>query len=282
MVCQHPDCDNRDTYPLIDNTNGKSKKFHLCETHHQEAKKRMNAGASLSGEKLDEQVEKLFGPQYKGATFGSFQTSLDYFEAVRDQLEGSRPEGKGLTIEEHVDNLKRAKKSLLRFTRNQLVKNGEGSVVLGGSEGVGKTHLAAACVRCLVGVGYEAAVWHATRLLTQIRATYSGSPSEEQQSIERLITRMTSPDVLVLEDIRPSCFADDMQDYIFSVVDRIYRGQGMLIMTSNFKLRELADTNRLGPQLTDRLAEPPSCVEDLEGFSFRQVRTAYKKKQESI
>lgn len=282
QTCQYPGCESRDTYPLIDkNTN---KKFHLCATHHEEAKGKANHTQSMSPDELNDRIEALFGTEFRTASFDSYDTRRGPFEEVQKQIqprlkriEKDLPQGKSFTLDDHLGQLRAARQGLEEFSE-QMVETGRGTVVLGGTEGVGKTHLAAACVRKLIPHGYEPAVWHGTDLLTQVRATYGNSPSEEVQSVDALIGKMTRPDVLVIEDIRDSCFADDMRDYIFSIIDRVYRNQSMLIITSNYTLSDLKDPERLGPHLADRLADPPSFIQDMQGVSFRQARKAYQKK----
>jgi DNA replication protein DnaC len=280
-TCQYPGCENRDTYPLIDpNTN---KKYHLCETHHEEAQEKTSS-RSVPDEELDGRIEKLFGEKFRDCTFDSYRINREDFTAVKDIIQpklnsiGGK-KGEEFTIDDHLGQLRAARDGLEKFSE-KMAKKGRGTVVLGGTEGVGKTHLAAACVRRLIAAGHEPAVWHGTHLLTQIRATYGNSPAEEVESVNNLISQMAEPDVLVLEDLRDSCFAKDMKDYVFSVVDEVYRNQSMLIITSNYTLGELANASRLGPHLADRLADPPSFVQDMEGVSFRSVRSAYQKKQQ--
>lgn len=280
QTCQHPGCDRRGTYPFIDTRNGTKKKYDLCEDHHREARNKTGAGDAPSGEDLSERVGMLFGQEFADATFSNYVTDREHFEALAEKMqahfekvEESLPQDETFGVEDHVGQLSSACNGLEAFTK-EMAESGHGTVVLGGRQGVGKTHLAAACVRRLIRHGYEPAMWHATDMLNQIRATYNSSPARETRSVDALINRMTQSDVLVLEDIRPSCFANDMQDHIFNAVDRVYSNQGMIVITSNFTLKELSSPDRLGPYIVDRLCAPPSFIQDIQGISYRQVRKA--------
>lgn len=283
MQCQYSGCENQDTYPLIDDNN---KKYHLCRTHYEQAKEKLSRQTSISEEELSDRIEALFGPEFRDASFDTYRSSPGDFEPVEDEIQPrlksidrELPAGESFSLRNHVGQLQAAKKGLEDFSE-EMADTGRGTVVLGGNEGVGKTHLAAACVRRLIRAGYDPGVWHATEMLREIRATYNNNPSKEVDSVKSVIQKMLGPDVLVLEDIRESCFSTDMRDHIFDIVDQVYRNQSMLIITSNYRLSELKEPDRLSPELADRLVEPPSFIQDMTGVSFRQVRKAYQKKYE--
>lgn len=274
-TCQHPECNETSVYPLITQQGGETKRYQFCDTHHKEAKAAtvvQNSGA------VADRMARLFGEQFRHATFESYNVESDHlqriFTAYHQAQNGSKKDG-GLS-QSHVQSLQEAKSDLEAFSR-RMVERESGRVLLTGPPGLGKTHLAVATTRTLADHGYVPSVWHGTRILSQVRATYNSSPKEETESIQSMIRRMTSADVLVIEDIRASCFARDMRDYMFDIVDQCYRNQSMLIVTSNFSPVELASPDRLGPHLMDRLLEPPSCTEELTGFSYRQARKAYQK-----
>lgn len=276
--CQAPGCDKSDTYPFIDpDTN---KRYRLCNDHHQEARDRIGADTMTESEASD-RIDSLFGSEFRDATFDSYSIDKSMFEDqnIKKKLAAKAAQmGKSFTLEDHLGQMRAARDGLEKFSR-QMARSGEGTVVLGGAEGVGKTHLAAATVRRLLRTGHTAAVWHGTHLLTRIRATYGSSPSDEVASVNALMRQMLEPDVLVLEDLRESCFADDMRDYVFNIVDEVYRNQSMLVITSNYKLSELGRQDRLTVELIDRLADPPSFIQDMEGVSYRQVRKANQNDQ---
>jgi DNA replication protein DnaC len=270
-TCQHPRCDNDTTYPFIARKNGASKRFFFCAEHLEEAKEKLKARKRR--EDPADRIEALFGEKFRDATFKTYRTEKETLKRLAAPIRERQSEP--VITEEDLQTLRDTKSSMKSFTA-QMMKTGEGTVFLSGPNGVGKTHLVAASTRKLIQKGMTVSAWHATRLLTNIRATYSAAPAEERRTVDRLIESMTDSDVLVLQDIRESCFADDIKDYMFEIVDRVYRGQSILMITSNFSLEELMHPDRLGKPFMSRILEPPSCVKKMKGLSFRRMSKAYQ------
>jgi DNA replication protein DnaC len=265
--CEYGECEETELYPLITSTEGGgTKRYMLCQEHHQKAKEYLNKRP----ENIRSRMAGLFGEKFADATFNNFVTDPEKLKKLAKYHGGS-------FSEQQLRSIKEAKEDVSAFV-DQSVSDPSGTILLFGREGLGKTHLAAASVRRMIESGSNAAVWYSTRLLAQIRDTYSRSPSEKSETVKSIIETMTSRDVLVLEDIRESCFSTDIKDYIFDIVNSVYREEGMLIMTSNFTVQELRAEDRLGPHLVDRIIDPPSCVKHIKGsFSYRAAKKAYKK-----
>lgn len=264
--CEHPECDQPGNYPLIISEKGGTgtKRLMFCQPHHAEAKEELEK----RGGNVVKRMKELFGEKFATATFSNFVIDK---EELNDLAAAHHS---AVLSDEQIESIAEAKRKVQSFLKKQ-GDNPKGSIVLFGNEGLGKTHLAAASVRYIIEHGNTAAVWYAQRLMGQIRSRYQSSPSENQQTINEIINQMTDRDVLVLEDIRKSAFHQDIKDYIFQIVNQIYRENSLLILTSNFTISELRSDDRLGAHLVDRLVAPPSCVQHLKGnFSYRQARKA--------
>lgn len=267
--CEYNGCEESELYPLITSTEGGgTKRYMLCQEHHQMAKEYLNKRP----DNIRARMAGLFGDKFADATFDNFITDEQRLKKLAEYHGGS-------FSREQLQSIQEAKEDVSSFVEES-VSDPSGTILLFGREGLGKTHLAAASVRRMIESGNNAAVWYSTRLLAQIRDTYSRSPSKKSETVKSIIDTMTSRDVLVLEDIRESCFSTDIKDYIFEIVNSVYREEGMLIMTSNFTVQELRAEDRLGPHLVDRIIDPPSCVKHIKGsFSYRAAKKALDKKQ---
>lgn len=274
MICQHPDCDEDGDYPFILKKNGERRRFFFCLEHQQEAKKKRRAGQDVSAE---DRVEDLFGEKFRDASFSTFRTDPEYFRRIARQIRDAKPSSESgpEVTEQDIGRIKDAKSSLQSFTE-EMAESGEGTVFLFGPNGLGKTHLLASATRNLIRSGKSATSWHMTRLLTTIRATYSESPSKERGTVQKIIESMKEADVLVLQDINEMCFGKDIRDYIFEIIDSVYRNRGILMMSANLTPEELMDPDRLGTPAVTRLLEPPSCIKKLTGPSHREARKAYE------
>lgn len=276
MECQHPKCNDEGDYPLLMSREGQKKRFFFCARHHQEAKKRLQSGRDVDPA---ERVEQLFGEKFRGATFSSFRTDPEYFNQIAERINAVES-GKAALREQDIQRIQAAKKEVKTFT-GEMAETGEGTMLLFGPNGVGKTHLLAASTRELIRSGMSVSAWHMTRLVNTIRATYSEAPAQELGTVQQIIDSMRESDVLVMQDINESCFKSDIRDYIFEIIDSVYREKSILMMSANLTPEELMEGGRLGEPAVTRLLEPPSCIKKMTGPSHREARKAYEKTQSS-
>lgn len=125
-------------------------------------------------------------------------------------------------------NLNPAIKALL-----DLVRGERWVVMLQGSVGCGKTHLATATAYELVRGGKTAAFWNVPDLLDAIRACYDKGSETAQYTF--LHDSIYSRDLIVLDDLgaqKPTAWANAM---LYEIVDTLYRGRESkkLIVTTN-------------------------------------------------
>jgi DNA replication protein DnaC len=123
-------------------------------------------------------------------------------------------DGKTYTSE-HCSALKSAKMLVQAFVRNYPGGDQSGLLLMGNS-GVGKTHLAVAALRELVGRGHSGYFCEYGALLREIQNTYrSDSEASEMQVLQPIL----STEVVIIDDlgcIKPSDWVRDTVGYILN------------------------------------------------------------------
>ncbi len=123
-------------------------------------------------------------------------------------------------------------------------------LLMEGPVGCGKSHLAVAILREVVGKGYSGLYYNSPDLLRDIRATFNdqGGATEDD-----LIDEVTEVDLLVLDDLGAEKISDFVLDRFYLIINKRYEGCKPLIVTTNLTQHELS--NRLGDRVVSRLAE---------------------------
>lgn len=247
--------------PFVYEKDGKLNRFYFCRPHYEEARH----GTVAPGRDVDEMIEKMYGARFKHASFDTYITDEAYFA----RLSAANP--KISYSAETVKQIRDAKTKVERFARTA-VETRHGSCLLCGSPGGGKTHLGAAAARLFIENGLVVSRWTGVRLLLMIRHTYSSNYAEQQQTVQGIISDMLRADAIMIDDLRESCFARDVRDYLFEIIDGVYSKNRILFISTNFSIQELASDGsgppnpepaRLGSAAVDRLLHPPSELVDL-------------------
>ncbi|EKO0730356.1 ATP-binding protein [Staphylococcus pseudintermedius] len=107
------------------------------------------------------------------------------------------------------------------------------SLILQGSYGTGKSHLAYAIAKAVKKQGYTAAFMHIPMLMDRIKATYNKNATE---TTDELVSLLSSIDLLVLDDMGVEN-TEHTLNKLFSIVDnRVGKNN---IFTTNFSNKEL-------------------------------------------
>jgi len=128
-------------------------------------------------------------------------------------------------------------------------------LVLIGSNGRGKTHLAAAVVNALLERGEPSYFENVPELLDYLRAGYSVQAGED---FERRLTRVKEAPVLVLDDLGAEAGQSApfevswAQDKVYQILDHRLMEQLPTIVTTNLPLNKLPQ--RIASRLQDRRA----------------------------
>jgi DNA replication protein DnaC len=152
------------------------------------------------------------------------------------------------------------------------------NVLLIGSSGTGKTHLATALGFAACCQGYKVRFFGCTALVTQLLE------AREDRQLQRWLRQFEKHNLLILDELGYVPFSKAGSELLFEVVSRAYERQS-LIVTTNLPFEnwtEVCGSERLTGALLDRLTHRVHIIE-ANGVSYRleqsQKRLAARKKR---
>jgi DNA replication protein DnaC len=151
-----------------------------------------------------------------------------------------------------------------------------------GSNGVGKTHLAAAVLRELAEhKGARGEFWDFHELMREIKNSYD---AETKTSELQVLAPVVETDILVLDDLGAWRITDWMNDTLFYILNSRYLAKRATIITTNFQdvtpeealkadstVRREFFVDRIGSRLRSRLMEMCLLIR-MDGTDFRENR----------
>jgi DNA replication protein DnaC len=143
---------------------------------------------------------------------------------------------------EMQDNLERAYRLAFDFA-----KAPEGWLVLQGSTGCGKTHLAAAIVNFRYQAKNPALFVVVPEFLDHLRSTFS---PESKTSYDQLFERVKTTPLLVLDDFGEQSTTSWAQEKLYQVINYRYNAQLPTVITTSRALEEME--GRISSRLADR------------------------------
>lgn len=133
-------------------------------------------------------------------------------------------------IPQHTTSLKAAKMLAEKFVA-EFPASSEKGLMLMGPSGVGKTHLAVACLKDLIRRGHQGLFCDYRELLKDIQASYNpGSESTELRILEPIRT----VEVLVVDDLGASKPSAWVLDTIGLVLNARYNARLTTLVTTNY------------------------------------------------
>jgi DNA replication protein DnaC len=120
-----------------------------------------------------------------------------------------------------------------------------------GDVGTGKTTLAMLISRYAIEAGHSVAIYSMPRLLARIRRTYDAEAGE--QSYLEFFERLTSVDLLHLDDLGAEKRTDWVLEQLYAIVNERYETGRSILLTSNLNQVDLAE--QIGPRIVSRLGE---------------------------
>lgn len=138
------------------------------------------------------------------------------------------------------------------FCQNMIEKKAKGQgLLLSGSVGTGKTHLAAATAMYLMGHGIETTYGTATQMLSDIKAGWS---SDDNQ----ILRRLSMVSLLVIDDLGKEYSKKTdgwswAQEQFFQVINARYERYLPMIITTNHDMQQLSKV--MGDAIVSRLVE---------------------------
>jgi DNA replication protein DnaC len=120
-----------------------------------------------------------------------------------------------------------------------------------GSVGTGKTTLAMLVSKAALEAGRSVAIYSLPRLLARIRRTYDAQAGE--QSYLEFFERLTSVDLLHIDDLGAEKRTDWVLEQLYAIVDERYESQRSIVATTNLDERDLKE--QIGERTVSRLVE---------------------------
>ncbi len=144
-------------------------------------------------------------------------------------------------------------------------------LLLTGSVGVGKTHLAVSILKGLTERGFTCLFYEFGSLLKEIQGSYN---VHTQSSELGVLTPVLNADVLVLDELGASKPTDWVRDTMAHVINTRYNDKKLTIFTTNYLDERLNDReevleDRIGTRLRSRLYEMCKTVV-ITGDDFRK------------
>jgi DNA replication protein DnaC len=144
-------------------------------------------------------------------------------------------------------------------------------LLLMGTCGVGKTHLAVSILKALTERGFSCLFYEFGSLLKQIQDSYNPNT---QSSELKILGNLFDAEVLVLDEIGASKPTDWVRDTMAHVINTRYNDKKLTIFTTNYldeRKSEKEETleERIGVRLRSRLFEMCQTVK-IEGHDFRK------------
>lgn len=148
----------------------------------------------------------------------------------------------------------------------------ERGLLLMGSVGVGKTHLAVSILKGLTERGFGCLFYEFGSLLKEIQDSYNSNTRTSELAV---LSPVFNADVLVLDELGASKPTDWVRDTMAHIINTRYNDQKLTIFTTNYlderkNDREETLEDRVGVRLRSRLFEMCKTVE-ITGADFRRT-----------
>lgn len=145
-------------------------------------------------------------------------------------------------------------------------------LLLMGTCGIGKTHLAVSILKALTERGFSCLFYEFGSLLKQIQDSYN---PHTQSSELKILSNVFEAEVLVLDEIGASKPTDWVRDTMAHIINTRYNDKKLTIFTTNYLDERGAEKDetledRIGVRLRSRLFEMCRTVK-IEGHDFRKT-----------
>jgi len=144
-------------------------------------------------------------------------------------------------------------------------------ILLMGSVGVGKTHLAVSILKGLTERGFTCLFYEFGSLLKEIQDSYNANTQSSELGV---LAPVLNADVLVLDELGASKPTDWVRDTMAHVINTRYNDKKLTVFTTNYlderrNEREEALEDRIGTRLRSRLYEMCKTV-NMDGKDYRK------------
>lgn len=148
-------------------------------------------------------------------------------------------------------------------------------LLLSGTVGVGKTHLAVSILKALTERGFGCLFYEFGTLLKEIQDSYN---SDTRTSELRVLSPVLEAEILVLDELGASKPTDWVRDTMAHIINTRYNDQKLTIFTTNYldeRTNEREETleDRIGVRLRSRLYEMCRTVV-ITGSDYRKTKSS--------
>ncbi|MGD8750474.1 MAG: ATP-binding protein [Anaerolineales bacterium] len=202
-------------------------------------------------------------PAHDTLGYSELSSSLDFLHNLTFATFDLR-EREGLHMD-HVKSLEKAFK-----TARQFAEEPDGWLVLTGTYGCGKTHLAAAIANYRADLGHRAEFVVVPDLMDHLRATFG---PRSTVSLDRLFERVKNAHLLVLDDLGTQQRTPWAQEKLYQLVNHRYNAELPTVITTP-ELKEEMDARLVSRMLDTRLCT----VSSITAPSYRGTRQRRKRR----
>lgn len=139
------------------------------------------------------------------------------------------------------------------------------SLILCGTPGTGKTHLATALLKDLIKLGYIVIYTTNYNMIAKIKATYSKFSDQNEKHV---IHQLTTAKLLVIDEVGVIFGSEADKILFYQVINGRYDNMLPTILISNLTQKELK--NSIGERCFDRLKEGAGAVLNFKWDSYRR------------
>lgn len=135
---------------------------------------------------------------------------------------------------------------------DEMLDRGEGLWFLGGP-GTGKSHLAYLTAQTALAAGRSVAIYTGPRLMDALRSTYG---AEESGATLDLIDRLTSVELLFVDDLAVARQTDWVLEQLYNIVNGRYENRRSIVFTCDLTAADDADGVPIDPRRLSRSILP--------------------------
>jgi DNA replication protein DnaC len=209
-----------------------------------------------AGDRTDRVLAKARVPErYRHCDFENYETDNDIENATREQLAAWNR------------SLTQAKLVVQRFA-DEFPVGSEHGLLLMGPCGAGKTHLAVAALKEIVGRGHSGLFYDYRELLKQIQDSYNAESQSTEMSV---LEPVLKAEILVLDDVgssKPSLWALETVGHILNAR---YNEKRVTLLTTNFLDSDAAANASPAPRVAGMRA--PTIEDSLTDRVGKRIRS---------
>jgi len=147
---------------------------------------------------------------------------------------------------------------------DRVLDNGTG-MILAGTPGTGKTHIAWGIVNELRDMEVPAALIQASTMTGAVKDTYS---RDSEHSAEQVVSTFADIDLLVIDEVGVQVQTDSEKRIFFDIINRRYEDMKPTIIITNLTIQETAQY--IGERVIDRMREGGGVIFAMDWESFRK------------